>query len=294
MGGSGGGGTTKTESGPPAWAIPYFQDLYTRAQSASNQVPNTPFPGQFVAPPNATQLESLGMRENVARGLPQDLGSGVMQLGQNMAAGQFLSPESNPFLQGTINASLAPVQQDFNNRYNQINSTFQGAGAFDNVRRNFGINELEQDRARTLGGLSSQIAYQNYLNERNLQLQSPSLISSGAQLNQIPAEILAQVGDVRRQFAQDEIANQQAMFEEQANAPFRPLMPLSNILSAINPGATVKQNAPGVNKAASGITGGLGGAATGATLGTMLMPGIGTGVGAGLGAILGGFGGSNI
>jgi hypothetical protein len=290
MSGGGGSGSSKTESGPPAWAVPYFQDLYTRAQTASQQIPGTPFPGPFVAPPNVQQLDALGMKEQLARSMPQNLGAGVMQLGQDTASGQYLNPSSNPYLQGTINAALQPLQTDFNNRYNQLNSSFQGAGAFDNIRRNFGISDLETQRAQALGGVSSQLAYQNYANERNLQMQAPQLISAGAQLNQIPSELLAQVGDVQRQFSQDAIANQQAMFEEQANAPFRPLMPLSNILSAISPGTTVKQT-PNVNKTAQGITGALGGAATGAAIGSV-VPVIGTGIGALGGAILGGIGGS--
>jgi len=280
-----GGGTKSSSSqtaSPPRWALPYYQDLYKRAQTASKAVPSTPYPGPFIAPVNPLQNESLGLQEQYARSLPANIGAPAYNLGQSMLRGDFLSPESNPYLSASIDAAARPVQRDFDARYQNLNSTATGQGAFDNIRRNFEVANLEEARARSIGDTAATFLNENLARERFLQLQAPGLVDAGLRLDQLPATLLGQIGDVRRQFGQEDVQAQQAAYQEQINAPFRGLSELASILSSVDVGGTTQfrgKNTQTVNPVSSGITGALGGSAIGGS--------VGGDTGAGIGALLG-------
>ena len=289
MGDSGGGGDSSSSTTIPPEFIPFFVDLFEQAQVASGKVSGEPFEGELVAPFQPQQEAALAGQEALA-GQFGGLGQNVLNLGQQTAQGAFLSPDSNPFLQGAIDAGVRPIFENLRQQVLPgIRSEAIARGAFGGSRE--GITEaLAGSGALTAAGdVASRLSFQNLTNERQLQQNAPALIGAGAQLQQVPNQILGQVGDVRRSLEQEQLNAEIARFKEAAEAPFRPLFPLASIIQGTNVGQTTKFEGGGGGLGGA-IQGGLGGAASGAAVGSFFGP-PGTAIGAGLGGLLGAFGG---
>lgn len=174
MGGGGKGGgsqTTTTNSQPWSGAQPYlqqgFHDLQQIYQYGNPTGPtqygagqvNTPdyYPGSTVAPmSNYTQAAINAQAQRAANGSPL-VDAAQRQLTDTMQ-GKYLNADSNPYLGSAINAATAPVEA-------AVNSAFSSAGRY-------GPNAAMTDQlARSIGDISSGMAYQNYSDERNRQNQ---------------------------------------------------------------------------------------------------------------------------
>jgi hypothetical protein len=252
-----------------------------------------PFPGPFTAPTSPLELEALMGREQVGRQLG-GLGGNLLGLGQAQAGGAFLHPASNPFFTQNIQASLQPaidaytrsVMPQFSSQALQ-SGAFQGSSA-----RDMAAATLANDFGRNLAQTAAQAGMQNFMQERMIQQQTPQLLDAAARLQQLSPEILSQVGVGERQLLQRGLDEALLQFQEQQQAPFRPLGPLANIIQGTNVGVNTTQTVPTPSALAQGIAGALGGGALGAGTADVLGLTGGRAAGAtGLAALLGGLGG---
>jgi len=251
------------------------------------------FPEQFTAGTSPLEFESLAQREAIARQL-QGIGNPLLNLGYQTARGDFLRPESNPFLVGNINASLRPITQDFTNSVlPNFNSQAINSGAFSgSSARDLAFNQLASGYGQQLLDTGTQIAFDNYLRERQLQQGAGQLLDQGSLLNQLTPELLAQVGLGQRELAQRPLDEALLQFQEQINAPFRPLFPLASIIQGSDIGSTFSTTVPTPSPLSSGIVGALGGASAGAGIAdTFDLSGGNAGLATALGGLLGGLGG---
>jgi len=300
--------TTTTTTSLPEKFEPHFVELFNRSMLASEQVSGEPFGGPLLAPQSPLQQEALGMQEQTARDL-MGIGQPIMDLGQQTLSGQFLYPESNPFLQANIEAATRPITDLFlQQSLPQLQSQAIQSGAFGGNREGIAATNLATGVNRNILDVSAELTAENYARERQLQLMSPQLIEAGARFQQLGPELLGQVGDVQRQLGQQEIDAQLAAFNQAQQAPFAPLFPLASVLfggdvgSAGHQVTTGIQNVSGPSAFASGITGALGGGALGAGVGNIFwdegdpgfipgLPGDAQAQATGAGAILGGLAG---
>ena len=298
MGGGGDdGGTTqvKTDSSIPEEFKPFFTRLFAQAQAAGKQVSGDPFSGPFTAAVNPQQIEALNRQEAFARGVPQNIGQNVFNLGNQIASGAFLDPSSNPFLQSTINLALAPAQQAQEQAIQSLRSRGAAQGAAGGNRAFAAENALIGQGQRNFSNIAGGIAGENLRFERLQQQLAPQFIQQGLALQQLPQQLLGGVGDLRQQLAQQAINERIQAFNEANAAPFRPLFPIASILSGVDVGrsgtsTTTQSGGGGGANVGGGISGALGGAASGAAIGSV-VPGIGTGIGAVIGGLSGGAGG---
>lgn len=252
-----------------------------------------PFPGPFTAPTTGIELESLMAREAVGRQLG-GAGGALLGLGQQQALGQFLDPRTNPFFTQNIEASLQPAVDAFTRSViPQFSSQAIQSGAFKgSSARDLALGNIANEFGRNLLQTAAQQGFQNFLQERQIQQQTPQLLQQAAGLQQLTPEILAQVGAGQREILQRPLDEALLQFQEAQQAPFRPLGPLASILFGGNIGTTQQITPPRPSPLAAGIAGGLGGGALGLSLGEQLF-GSGAGAGGlgGLGALLGALGG---
>ena len=104
---------------PPEF-MRFFNDpekgLAPRAEAASLAAPNTPYAGPFNAAVNPLEREALDLTAGVGRSSLPWLTQGS-QIGSDLALstlrGDFLHPNSNPYLQGTIDAAIRPMTQQY-------------------------------------------------------------------------------------------------------------------------------------------------------------------------------------
>jgi hypothetical protein len=138
------------------------------------------------------------------------------------------------------------------------------------------------------------MAWQNYANERSLQMWAPQLMQEGEALQMAPTSIYGQVGQQRQQTEQDMLTQAQQLYQGQQGAPWTGLDELSKLLG--NTGGTsgnTTQTTSSTGGTPSWVQGALGGAGMGAAIGNMAgATGLGgyapfVGGGSILGALLG-------
>lgn len=243
MGGGGGGGGGETQTiveksnpEPPAVQLPYLEDLYKRAQTASNAVSTTPFSGNLVAPPTGSQTQALTQGTNLANQLQgQGYGSEAMNMASATASGQFLMPSSNPFLQSTIESALRPVEERFfESTMPAISSAAVGAGAFGGSDQDMLKLQASRDFSREATATAGNIAYGNYAAERQNQMNSPQLLQSAAQAALTPTNMLQQAGAQEQGFAQDQIDQAYQQYTMNLLAPFIGLPEYASLLGTGN------------------------------------------------------------
>lgn len=275
MGGSsgGGGGTTTTvnKTDPPDEVKPFLAP-YVQRGFALSEKPFEQYGGQRIA--SMTPEQNLGLDFTAQRAMQ---GSPLMRETQSQAMrtarGDFLSPDSNPFLRQNVNSALNDVQT-------RVNSQFNRPGAF-------GGSAHQELMTRNMGEVAGQLYGQNYTNERTNQQRAMAFAPQLAETDFRDAQALLGVGDVRRENAQDMLNLAYEDFLARQQFPYQQVNFAGDILArSMGGGGTSTQTAPNPfrsNRAA----GALGGAASGAALGSMFMPGIGTAAGAIGGGLLG-------
>lgn len=255
---SGGGSQTKQETGPPAWAVPYFRNFLERGISVADQ-PYRPYTEQRNAGMNQYQVGGLNAQANRAlMGSPVNAAAGG-ELTRTLSGGYL---NNNPYLDQLVRQS----QDDVINRYQGIESR---AGSFGNA----GVNE---SMTRALGDVSANIRGADYANERNRMTSAVGMAPTIANQDYVDAAALASAGDPFQKYEQGLLDTQYGNFLEAKDYPKDQLQTIGSTLGQ-NYGQ--QSTGPGPNRAA----GALGGAASGAALGSSFGP---------YGALIGGAGGA--
>lgn len=234
------------------------------------------FGGDFFAGFNELQRSSLGGQLADAGSLEQrGFGQGALDLGQKQIRGDFLDPESNPFLRTNVDAAIRPVVENFEQSLlPSLRSGIEGAGGFDSTRRQLLESDLGGRVSNQIGDISSRMFAENFARERGIQQTSPGLLNQGAAQFLLPNLLRTGVGGAFQQDAQMTLQNELAQFREQKNAITRPGEAARPFLTAAAgaPAATT-QTVPGTSPLAGGFQGGLG------ALGlASAIPGIGPGL----------------
>ena len=261
-GGGGGGSQTVTQTQQlPAYAQPYAIDLMERGSALSNREYN-PYQGQRIADLNSNQNAGIQMTQNQALGGfqgQQDVGD----LYQQTIRGDFLTPDSNPYLQATADS----IGRDFNRTVGAQNASMQRtAGAFGNSGL---AQKMSMDNAGLAGQLNN-LYGQNYANERSNQLSALQLAPVMQNMGYTDAKQLIGAGDIQRSYVQDLLNQQYGDWQGAQNQEAANLDILQKAISgSIGNAGTSMQTSPNpyqANPFASMIGGGLSGAALGGQL----------------------------
>lgn len=271
--GGGGGGSTQTVQKADPWSgvQPFITDYLNRSKGQVN-TPFQSYGGDQIAPFSPEQQYGLAMTtQRAINGSPVNLAA------QNNATqtlnGDFLSPDSNPFLKGTVDQAMGDVQSRVNSMFNN---------------NNFGSSAHQELLTRNLGQAANDIYGQNYQQERSRQMQTMGMAPGLAETDYRDAQALMGVGDARRGLAQDYLNQASGLFNNSVNYPQQQLDRYGNAVS-IGMGAGGTSTTKGDNpNQASPIAGAIGGGLAGYSLGSMGALGGLTGPwGAAAGAALG-------
>ena len=134
------------------------------------------FEGDFTAPITDREQSFLDLAREQAQ--PSERAQNAFRVAQDQlsatAQGEFLSPDSNPFLQATIEAAQRPVVQRFRDEtLPRLRSQFTGAGQQVQPESSSPFDRAAALASRgltqELGDISSQLAGQNFQRERSRQ-----------------------------------------------------------------------------------------------------------------------------
>jgi hypothetical protein len=301
--------TVTTSSIDPA-LLPYLTQGLQRAQSLflTGEQPKF-FEGQTYVSPSAQTEQALAQQEALATQASPVLQQAQQAYQQSLggigatAAGSFLG--SNPYQAQMMQAATRPLEQQFSNQVlPQIASLYSKAGRYGSGAMQNALGQATEGYGRALGDITSNIAGQQYQQERGLQQQAQlgqaQLAAAAPQMyaqQYLPSQQLAQVGAAREAIAAQPLQEQMARYQFGQQLPYQQL---SGYLSSVygspmgsygSQTTTMPQNNL-INTAAGAGMGYLGGQALGSFMNNTpfsLTSPSGYGIaGAGLGGALGG------
>jgi len=309
MGGLCGSSTPDTQvvrqtNEPPAFAVPFFNEAFGAASRRFTGQGSRFFPQSTVVPfSNETEEGLQGILGRARAGSPVNRAANTQALDtfggkffdnpankflEGTARGDFLSPDSNPFLRGVF-------EQIADRTQGRVNSAFGNMG-----RRGGGANQ--EILAREISQLGERIFADNFQQERGRQLQASQALQSAFQNergNQVRSLFFAPqlanqdfadsqqilgVGGAREDLAGRQIEDAISRFNF---AEFKPDEDINRFIAQLAgvPGGTQTTTQPIFqNRALTGLGSALGFGSLGSTLGLGTGGSLGL---AGLGGLLG-------
>lgn len=289
-------------SSPERFEGPFVADMTDRESQLLDEL------NQFQQPEAFQQqaLQSLGM-------LPQEFQQGAIQniqggpqneLLEQTLRGDFLSPESNPFLQQSIEAAQRPLLERFEQQMGDKRGEFTQAGHFVQPGSSSPFEtaeaRMQTGLANAMGDVSTQMVSENYARERQAQqnavrqfLQNQqiganiesNLANQIMQAGQLGSEIESGIGERRLQTLLSNLEAQALprMIEQQGIdrglEEFR--RERDELLQLLGVGGELGTPITATFQPTRGSPGALGG----------LFSGLGSGLGTGLGGMMAGGGG---
>ena len=231
--------TTTTQSGPPPWAVPYWQDYLSRAQGVAN-TPYQQSPSQYVGP-NQRLQNVWQMAFDQAGGSPT-MGAANQQL-QSTLSGSYLG-RGNPYL----NQQIKAAQGDLVKAWNDVakpswDNKMAASGSYGNAGvMQAGANAQDQLQ-ENLGDIASNMRFNAYNTERGNQMQALGLMPSynSAQLQNLG--FAGQAANQMQGFDQGQANQNYHWWQEAQQYPRQQLNVLGGALTG-NLGQTQTQTSP--------------------------------------------------
>ncbi len=159
--------------------------------------------------------------------------------------GDVLRPESNPALQGYIDAATRPITE---NLLEEVLPGLRGsavtAGQFGGSRQGIAEGLATGRAARAIGDTAANVANQGYAQGLRALTEGVGLAPTVAQAQTIPGLTTGAVGDVRRSLSQAQLSEQAFRDMYEQLAPFLAAQEVAAIASGL-PGGTSTTTAPG-------------------------------------------------
>jgi hypothetical protein len=194
-----------SKSEPWAAQQPHLTQVFGEAERLYKDPSNpTFFPGQTYASPSGATNAALGAIENRAMSGSPLMGQANTEMGK-VLAGDYLNPASNPGFSSMVDSVRANVLPG-------IDSRFMGAGRSGSGLHGRAVGE-------GLGSAIGQLTYQNYGDERNRMTNAMGMAPQFAMADYNDAAMLGQVGAAREGQAQNQINEDMARHEFNANLP---------------------------------------------------------------------------
>jgi hypothetical protein len=151
--------TSTSNSNIPAWAMPYFQQNVQNAQNLAGQ--------GF----NSTQNQAFNSINGLAQNDPYS--ANTQKLANDTMSGQYLSPESNPYLAQTASAMGSQMADAYGRGTSaQTMAQFQKNGAYGGSAMQETQAANNQAFGNSLGNAMNQLYGGNYSQERTNQLNT--------------------------------------------------------------------------------------------------------------------------
>lgn len=275
---------TTTTSEPWSGVQPYLTGAYGQAQALYNRGAPGYYPKQTQAPMSSYSKNALDATAQRAMYGSDLVRTAQGQLQQTMN-GNYLSA-GNPYLQNAISAATRPMVNAFNDQVMPgLDSNFSSAGRYGSGAHALASSDAGAQLQQQIGDVGSQMAYQNYGDERQRQIQAQMFAPQMAQQDYNDLAMLGQAGQGYDQYNQNLINSDIQRFNYNNNAQWNFLNDYIGLLNGAVGGSQTTV-APGT-PTTSPLTGAIGGALSGASMGSAIMPGVGTAIGAGLGGLAG-------
>tara|TARA_R100000808_G_scaffold418_3_gene2276 strand:+ start:4980 stop:6050 length:1071 start_codon:yes stop_codon:yes gene_type:complete len=242
---------TKTTTEDVPFAQPYMEQMLSEAQRLyENRGGIKPYSGMTLTPMSANRDLALSMIAQQAKSGNPWLDSMNTQLRDTME-GEYLSPESNPYLRQAYEQAARGVGETFRDyTMPNLQSEFASAGRMgsgalaDRTQRN------EEAFGRTLNELATGIYAPAYESERDRQLKAMQYAPAAAEMQYLDPRMLALSGQEREQYRQAQLNEQMRKYYERQGQPYDALAAYGNMVTGGNYGGSQTMTAsskPGIS-----------------------------------------------
>jgi hypothetical protein len=225
----GGGSETSTQSSEPWSGVkPYLKDYLKLGQDVTKR-PYEFYNGDTVA--GFSPEQEMGFNLGTQRALA---GSPTLNAANRNITdtlnGNYLSPNSNPYLQANVGQAMNDVTGRVNSQFNN---------------NNFGGSAHQETLTRNLGDVSSQMYGQNYANERSNQLNAAGQSIGLANADYNDSAALQSIGAQRQGLANQYLGNASTQFNNATQFPYQQLDRYGQVVNTgTGQGGTTTTKAP--------------------------------------------------
>jgi len=238
-----GGGTSQTSAEPWKGQQPYLTDIMERSRALSGgQI--KPYSGATVAPFSQNQILAQDLTtQRALQGSP--LLGAAKTTAQKTLQGDYLSPESNPWLSQTYNEAARKMGEQFGEiTMPGIRSAALGEKAYGGSRHGIAEGMASRNLATQLKDLGTDIYGGAYGTERGLQTQALGYAPGLAESDYADIGKLAAVGEEQQSYEQALIDEAIRRWETEQLEPWQRLGMYSNLVTG-NFGGTTSSMASG-------------------------------------------------
>jgi hypothetical protein len=260
--GASSGGQTTAQQSLPSWLEAYGPQ-YADQVYATSQLPYTPYGKDRVAGFTEDQLAGMDMTRQQANTYSPLFGQAENQLSKTIN-GDYLSPDSNPYLRGTYDAAAGRMADAYKNgTAAQTNAAAGFGGAFGGSAQSELAGQQGRAFGDSLGSFANQLYGGNYQAERSRQQQAtqfaPTFAGAQQQYGFNNANALQGIGAQQQALGQQYINDDYSQFQEAMQYPYKQL---DTFASMFNPNlgktATSSQSTSPFMGTLGGALGGLG------------------------------------
>lgn len=239
-----GGGTATTTTTVPDWQRPYLENIYGLAQGQSTK-PVEYYPGQPVAGFTAEQQGAQQATTNRAiMGSPL-LGS-AQQENLRTTSGEYLNPDTNPWLAKTYETAARDVATTFGNvTMPGIRKEAGAAGAWGGARQGVATGTALTGLSQNLGDLATKIYAPAYEAERSRQQAGVAAAPALAEADYADIGKLAAVGQEKQAMDQAQIDAAIKQWQFSQMEPWQRLGMYSNLVTGDAGGITTSSGGGG-------------------------------------------------
>ncbi|MGH6933293.1 MAG: hypothetical protein ACREEE_12775 [Dongiaceae bacterium] len=238
---SGGDSTTTQKSEPWSAQKPYLQDVFAEAQ----RLYRAPGPGYFSNPTVApiSPERDLALRAQAARAMQGSplTAYGGQELGRILGGGYL---NANPYLQGAIDAASQGAARNYLSAIVPgIDSSYSLAGRYGSGAHQSAHENAQRALAGQLGGIASNLAYQDYGAERANMMAALGMAPQFAMQDYADIGQLDAVGRAREAMAQALLDDQIARWNFAQQQPLDKLQQYAGLVQG-NYGGTITTTTP--------------------------------------------------
>lgn len=262
-GGSGGGSTTSKTIAEPAKAVQPFLKPYMQRADAVSNIPYQAYQGQRVADLMPQQYMASNLQSAQALNGVQGQGD-AFDVFQNTLQGQYMNPDSNPWMAANAQKAMADISNAYRSGTKpQTDAAAARSGAFGGSAWQQMVGNNERQLGDALGNAANQFYGQNYLNERNNQMQALGMLPTMQNVGYTDWQRLAGAGDAMRNYNQQLLDVGYGDWQEAQNHPYKSLDVIGNAISRTMGGggstSTTQSGGPQGSSFASALGGGIAG-----------------------------------
>jgi hypothetical protein len=181
--------TSTTKSEPWAEAKPFFEDLYTKAQSAMGATNKSVYGGDLWASPNKTQIGANQQLKNIAPEWSKvaggwDYGADTLRgygdtMIKNASDEHWLNPDTNPYVKQMTEQALGDSTRNFQrNVLPQMGDAAIKGGAYGGSRQGIMEGLAAGEFGRETSDAATRIYADNYQKERDRMGQAQQLAAT--------------------------------------------------------------------------------------------------------------------